>query len=82
VAGLYFLGINELLLLFGGGLVVLVVSGFFRLRSRAAGAPSQSPLSADAFRLGATDTNGNPQWAQRWLACGAQNRDRGRSDHR
>ncbi len=35
IVGLYFLGINELVLLFGGGLVVMAVMNFQRLRSRA-----------------------------------------------
>jgi len=38
IMGLYFLGINELVLLFGGGLVVMLVSNLRRLRAPTAGA--------------------------------------------
>jgi len=34
IVGLYFLGVNELVLLFGGGFVVMAVMNFQRLRSR------------------------------------------------
>lgn len=38
IMGLYFLGINELVLLFGGGLVMMLVSNLRRLRAPTAGA--------------------------------------------
>ena len=37
VIGLYFLGINEIVLLFSGGLVVMLVSNLQRLRGRMVG---------------------------------------------